>query len=204
MKNRYKTLRVSSDATLEQMRKARREILRGMNPSDHGGKDDEAIKNINEAFSVIRDPIKRAEHDQELLDASKEVQVVEPVVTPTIVEEKKAPPPEIPKRQPPKVATKKVSPYAEDVMIVFIIAFLVIFSTLYFKNNKQSNIGVAPVTITTTVIKGSREDPSMAEFYRILDARTELGCKYKYPGVTGGPGEDPNVGCRGTPPIYRN
>lgn len=203
MKNYYEILRVSRDATLDEIKKVYRKLAMRYHPDRGGSENEEKFKEAKEAYENLSDPIKRAEHDKELLDALKEPQVAEPVVIPS-VEEYKAPPPVPPKRQPPKVVMRKASPSAEDIMVVVLIASIVIFSALHFKNNKQSNISVAPVTITTTVVDGSREDPSMAEFYRILDARTDLGCKYTYPGVTGDPGEDPNVGCRGTPPVYRN
>ena len=67
-----------------------------------------------------------------------------------------------------------------------------------------NSIGVSDKKIDTFV-KGSRDDPSMVDYYGEMDLRTRLGCKNTWPGVIGDigydgkPKVDPDIGCSQIP-----
>jgi len=60
----YQVLGVPEDATPEAIRKAHRERAWALHPDrNKDPKAEEAMKGVNAAFDVLRDPVKRAEYD---------------------------------------------------------------------------------------------------------------------------------------------
>ena len=66
MKDYYKTLEVSPDASEDQIRKAYRRLALKYHPDRNPGdsRAEEQFKEIAEAYGVLVDPAKRAEYDQ--------------------------------------------------------------------------------------------------------------------------------------------
>lgn len=64
----YVVLGVAPDSTPEQVRSAYRASARGAHPDIRGG-DEEAIKRLNQAYDVLRDPVRRAQYDAECASA---------------------------------------------------------------------------------------------------------------------------------------
>lgn len=60
----YKTLGVAPDATPEQIRKAFRKLISKLHPDRDGG-DTERAKAVNDAYSLLMDPERRAAYDED-------------------------------------------------------------------------------------------------------------------------------------------
>jgi len=68
MKNYYEILQLDRDADAHQIRLAYRKLSMQYHPDRHGGrrKYEEQFKQINEAYQVLRDPIKRWQYRQDM------------------------------------------------------------------------------------------------------------------------------------------
>lgn len=68
-KDYYRTLGVPRNATLEQIRQAYRMLARQYHPDlNRAAGAENLFKSVGEAYDVLKDPSKRAEYDQDLLD----------------------------------------------------------------------------------------------------------------------------------------
>ena len=72
MKNYYKILQVDKDASPEIIKVAYKLLVKKNHPDLREGEDkknaEEKIKEINEAYDILSDPIKKAEYDQTLIN----------------------------------------------------------------------------------------------------------------------------------------
>ena len=72
MKNYYKILQVDKDASPEIIKVAYKLLVKKNHPDLKEGEDkknaEEKIKEINEAYDILSDPIKKAEYDQTLIN----------------------------------------------------------------------------------------------------------------------------------------
>jgi curved DNA-binding protein CbpA len=69
MKNYYRILEIPEDATQDQIRAQYRFLVQAWHPDKFGAteskvKAEERLKEINEAYSVLKDPAKRSEYDR--------------------------------------------------------------------------------------------------------------------------------------------
>lgn len=93
MKDYYSILGVPHDATPEQIKEAYRILAKVWHPDRFGGQHEEKVrkfaeerfKEVNEAYEVLSDPVKRAAYDQEFI-----VPKPKPVVSPTRIDFGKA------------------------------------------------------------------------------------------------------------------
>lgn len=71
-KDHYRTLGVTRNATLEQIRQAYRMLARQYHPDlNRASHAENMFKSVGEAYDVLRDPVKRAEYDQDLHDRER-------------------------------------------------------------------------------------------------------------------------------------
>lgn len=72
MKNYYKILQIDKDASPEIIKVAYKLLVKKNHPDLREGEDkknaEEKIKEINEAYDILSDPIKKAEYDQTLIN----------------------------------------------------------------------------------------------------------------------------------------
>jgi curved DNA-binding protein CbpA len=64
----YAILEVPATATFEQVKRAYRRLARENHPDLHREKLDTHIKQLNEAYAVLSDPVRRAAYDASLLE----------------------------------------------------------------------------------------------------------------------------------------
>src|SRR5579864_2297021 len=69
MRDYYAVLGVKPDATLQEIKRAYRQLARLHHPDLNKAALDDHIKRLNEAYEVLRDPLKRAEFDTQLAQA---------------------------------------------------------------------------------------------------------------------------------------
>lgn len=67
----YAILDVTQDANLEQIKSSYRRLARLFHPDVNRQMQDSYIKIINEAYSVLSDPLRRATYDIQLLEEKK-------------------------------------------------------------------------------------------------------------------------------------
>ena len=75
-RNHYDVLGVTQSASPADVRKAYRTLVRRQHPDVSNSSDHGAISAINEAWSVLSDPVKRAAYDRTLSSAHHELRVV--------------------------------------------------------------------------------------------------------------------------------
>lgn len=68
MPDYYRILEVSPNASLEQVKQAYRRLVRLYHPDINKGSQDIHIKQLNEAYAVLSDPIKRTAYDIDRLE----------------------------------------------------------------------------------------------------------------------------------------
>jgi curved DNA-binding protein CbpA len=73
-KSHYETLKISPDASEEEIKKAFRKLAKKVHPDIVGKSGEEKFKELNEAFSVLKDLIEREKYDQTL-----PAEIVEPI-----------------------------------------------------------------------------------------------------------------------------
>ena len=71
MQNYYKILEVSPNATLGEIKRSYRRLARQYHPDLNQKALDSHIKRLNEAYEVLRDPLKRAAYDEQLAEAAR-------------------------------------------------------------------------------------------------------------------------------------
>ncbi|MEI6810928.1 MAG: J domain-containing protein [Candidatus Nomurabacteria bacterium] len=214
MKTYYEVLGVPRNATPEEIRKAVKkrsfETYPARGVGGGVGNEDE-FKKVQAAKYYLLNDERREAYDKTL--PPEEIITPSPPVPAKLKPEPPTPPPETvyevgPVVKKETIVDTKVSPKAKPVVsktgddsafwktlftTCSLLSLLVVTLAIILNSMGVSNKKVE------TVVKGSRDDQSMVDFYGELDLRTKLGCKYKYPGVVGDPGEDPNVGCIRTP-----
>lgn len=203
----YETLGVSRDATPEEVKKAYRRLAMLHHPDRPGGGNEKKFKEAKEAYETLEDPMKRKMYDSTLppktppptppkppvvtvpKNHQDEQRVSKPEVTQNVSKETKTPENRQVKKTPKS--------FYQELFTTCLITFaLTVFGGFAVKGIQHGKVKVIE---QRTVVKGSREDPSMVDFYGEMDLRTRLQCKYKAPGVMGDPWEDKNVGCTQTP-----
>ena len=70
MQDYYKTLEVSPTATLTEIKRSYRRLARQYHPDLNQKALDSHIKRLNEAYEVLRDPVKRAAYDDRRAEAA--------------------------------------------------------------------------------------------------------------------------------------
>lgn len=73
----YAILEVSADASLEQIKKAYRRLVRKHHPDVNQHKQDEQIKKLNEAYAVLSDRAKRVAYDIRRLEEMRNAMILE-------------------------------------------------------------------------------------------------------------------------------
>ena len=71
MQDYYAFLEVSPNATRAEIQRAYRRLARRYHPDLNSSERDIHIKRLNEAYAVLRDPLKRAEYDAQLAEARR-------------------------------------------------------------------------------------------------------------------------------------
>lgn len=71
MQDYYALLDVSPDATRAEIQRAYRRLARLYHPDLNANERDIHIKRLNEAYAVLRDPLKRAEYDRRLEESRR-------------------------------------------------------------------------------------------------------------------------------------
>lgn len=74
MQDYYKILEVSPTATEAEIKRSYRRLVRLHHPDLNKQARDIHIKRLNEAYAVLRDPIKRAAYDAELAEALRQLE----------------------------------------------------------------------------------------------------------------------------------
>ena len=70
MQDYYKILEVSPTATLTEIKRSYRRLARQYHPDLNQKALDSHIKRLNEAYEVLRDPVKRAAYDEQRAEAA--------------------------------------------------------------------------------------------------------------------------------------
>ncbi len=73
----YTILGVTSDATLEQIKRAYRRLVRLHHPDLNKDAQDDRIKRLNEAYSVLSNTARRAAYDIQRLEALRRALILE-------------------------------------------------------------------------------------------------------------------------------
>jgi molecular chaperone DnaJ len=73
-KDYYLVLGITSEATLDDIKDAYRRLAKAYHP-DHYGENHSPFLAIQEAYSVLSDPIKRQTHDLEALNPKKKIKL---------------------------------------------------------------------------------------------------------------------------------
>lgn len=190
--NHYETLGVSRDATPKEIERAYRRKAMLTHPDRSSG-DEELFKEVKRAYETLRDPQKREEYNNTLPPQDLPVQVRPEKQSERQEEETSEVDLEV--WTPEASQESDTSESSHSLFMTCLIVFmLTIFIAFLFKGNHRSDIKTKPV-----IEKGSREDPSMVDFYGEMDLRTKLGCKYQPPGISPDNNEDPNAGCSQIP-----
>ncbi|WP_058486182.1 DnaJ domain-containing protein [Defluviitalea phaphyphila] len=75
MKDYYKILQVSKNATIEEIKKAYRKLAKKFHPdaNNNDPKAEERFKEIGEAYKVLGDETKKAEYDRKMFGSSEDI-----------------------------------------------------------------------------------------------------------------------------------
>jgi len=76
-KDYYSILEVAPGATLEQIKQSYRRLARLYHPDMNQGRNDIRIKQLNEAYAVLSDAVKRAAYDAQRLEAARNAALFE-------------------------------------------------------------------------------------------------------------------------------
>ena len=76
-KDYYTILEVAPGATFEQIKQAYRRLARQYHPDLNQGKADTRIKQLNEAYAILSDSVKRAAYDAQRLEAARNAAVLD-------------------------------------------------------------------------------------------------------------------------------
>jgi curved DNA-binding protein CbpA len=76
-KDYYSILEVAPGATFEQIKQSYRRLVRRHHPDLNQGKADTRIKQLNEAYAILSDTVKRAAYDAQRLEAARNAAVLE-------------------------------------------------------------------------------------------------------------------------------
>lgn len=71
MQDYYKVLEVSPTATLGEIKRSYRRLARQYHPDLNQKALDSHIKLLNEAYEILRDPLKRAAYDEQRAEAAR-------------------------------------------------------------------------------------------------------------------------------------
>ena len=75
----YAVLEIPTNASLEQIKQSYRRLVRLYHPDINKGREDIRIKQLNEAYAVLSDPIKRTAYDIERLENLRHIIMLETI-----------------------------------------------------------------------------------------------------------------------------
>ena len=75
----YAMLEVPTSASLEQIKQSYRRLVRLYHPDINKGSEDRHIKQLNEAYAVLSDPVRRTAYDIERLESLRHTIMLETI-----------------------------------------------------------------------------------------------------------------------------
>jgi len=78
--NYYAILEVSTDASLEEIKRSYRRLARLYHPDINKNSNDQRIKQLNEAYTVLSDPAKRNAYDIKRLEELRRIVALETLI----------------------------------------------------------------------------------------------------------------------------
>jgi curved DNA-binding protein CbpA len=78
--NYYATLEISKNASLEEIKQSYRHLVRLYHPDVSKQQSDQRIKQLNEAYQVLSDPVKRTQYDIQCLEEHRRIVMLEALI----------------------------------------------------------------------------------------------------------------------------
>lgn len=175
MKNFYRILELPSFSTPEEIKKAYRRLSKKYHPDLHRGDlfYEEKFKDIQEAYSVLKSPLKKRNFDEKL-EAFYKSQILKKEVR---QKPKPAQPPlkkpEIGRKTKAKSIRKKDIYIGASIMVFFIavIAVITFLEKTYYHNQSSLEFSEStyeiPLSDTMHLIEGYKTDSLVSKFYKI-------------------------------------
>jgi curved DNA-binding protein CbpA len=78
--NYYAALEISKNASLEEIKQSYRRLVRLYHPDVSKQQNDRRIKQLNEAYKILSDPVKRTQYDIQCLEEHRHILMLESLI----------------------------------------------------------------------------------------------------------------------------